>query len=65
MAVENDGDQHRTDRPQYVRDMRRIPRVEQRGWEVVRVINEDRPLDILAPMYEAYPRCGAETDKMA
>lgn len=66
LAVEYDGDQHRTDRPQYVRDMRRIPRIERCGWEVIRVINEDRPLDILARVYEAYlRRGGAEIDKMA
>jgi very-short-patch-repair endonuclease len=66
LAVEYDGDQHRTDRPQYVKDMRRIPRIERCGWEVIRVINEDRPLDILARVYEAYlRRGGAEIDKMA
>ena len=31
LAVEYDGDQHRTDRPQYVKDMRRHPRVAKRG----------------------------------
>ena len=66
LAVEYDGDQHRTDRPQYVKDTRRIPKIERRGWEVIRVINEDRPVDILARVYEAYlRRGGAEIDKMA
>jgi uncharacterized protein DUF559 len=66
LAVEYDGDQHRTDRPQYVKDARRIPRIERRGWQVIRVINEDRPNEILANVYEAWlRRGGAEIDKMA
>jgi hypothetical protein len=66
LAVEYDGDQHRTDRPQYVKDMRRIPRVERCGWGLIRVINEDRPAEILARVYEAWlHRGGAEIDEMA
>jgi hypothetical protein len=66
LAVEYDGDQHRTDRPQYVKDMRRIPRVEKCGWELIRVINEDRPAAILARVYEAYlRRGGTEIDELA
>ncbi len=66
LAVEYDGDQHRTDRPRYVKDMRRIPKIEKCGWEVIRVINEDRPAAILAQVYEAYlRRGGAEIDKLA
>jgi hypothetical protein len=66
LAVEYDGDQHRTDRPQYVKDRRRIPKVESCGWELIRVINEDRPSEILAAVYEAWlRRGGAEIDKMA
>ena len=66
LAVEYDGDQHRTDRPQYVKDMRRHPKIEKRGWEVVRVIAEDRESEILERVYEAYlRRGGAEIDKLA
>jgi hypothetical protein len=66
LAVEYDGDHHRTDRPAYVKDMRRIPKVERCGWELIRVINEDRPDAILARVYEAWLRHGgAEIDKMA
>lgn len=66
LAVEYDGEQHRTDRPQYVKDMRRIPKIERCGWGVIRVINEDRPAAILARVYEAHlRRGGAEIDKMA
>ena len=66
LAVEYDGDQHRTDRPQYVKDMRRHPKIEKRGWEVIRVIAEDRQSEILGKVYEAYlRRGGAEIDKLA
>jgi hypothetical protein len=66
LAVEYDGDQHRTDRPQYVKDMRRHPKIAERGWEVVRVIAEDRESEILGRVYESWlRRGGAEIDKMA
>ena len=47
VAVEYDGDQHRTDRRQYVKDIRRIEMLERMGWIIVRVVAEDRPADIL------------------
>src|SRR5262249_59778380 len=47
VAVEYDGDQHRTSRRQYVRDIRRLKALEDCGWIVVRVIAEDKPEDIL------------------
>ncbi len=66
LAVEYDGDQHRTDRPQYVKDMRRHPKIEKRGWEVIRVIAEDHESEILGRVYESWlRRGGAEIDKMA
>jgi hypothetical protein len=66
LAVEYDGDQHRTDRPQYVKDMKRHPRIAKCGWEVIRVIAEDRETEILASVYEAWlRRGGVEIDKMA
>lgn len=66
LAVEYDGDQHRTDRAQYVKDQRRIPRISACGWEVIRVVAEDRPADIVARVYEAHlRRGGAEIDELA
>ncbi|HET7075115.1 MAG TPA: hypothetical protein VFI55_13670 [Mycobacterium sp.] len=43
VALEYDGDQHRTDRRQYVSDIRRAEMFDRLGWHVIRVINEDRP----------------------
>ncbi|MGY4707975.1 type IV toxin-antitoxin system AbiEi family antitoxin [Mycolicibacterium sp. CBM1] len=65
LAVEYDGDQHRSDRRQYVRDIRRLAMVERRGWEVIRVIAEDRQAEVLLRVKEAFLRLGgAEIDEM-
>jgi hypothetical protein len=50
---EYDGDQHRTDRPQYVKDMRVIPKIERLGYVVDRVIKEDRPAAIVRRAWDA------------
>lgn len=47
VAVEYDGDQHRSDRRQYVKDIGRITMLEDLGWIVIRVIAEDHPNDIV------------------
>jgi hypothetical protein len=47
VAVEYDGDQHRSDRRQYVKDIRRQEMLERMGWIVVRVVAEDHPASIL------------------
>ena len=43
VAVEYDGDHHRTDRRQYVKDVRRLEMLERMGWIIVRVVVEDSP----------------------
>jgi len=47
VAVEYDGDQPRTDRRKFVKDIRRLELLGRRGWIVVRVVAEDRPADIV------------------
>jgi hypothetical protein len=47
VAVEYDGDQHRSDRRRYVKDQRRLRKLEQMGWIVIRVIAEDKPDDVV------------------
>jgi hypothetical protein len=47
VAVEYDGDQHRTDRRQYVKDIRRQEMLERMGWIIVRVVAEDLPANIV------------------
>ncbi|HEY1843124.1 MAG TPA: hypothetical protein VGG53_23415 [Mycobacterium sp.] len=61
-ALEYDGDHHRTDRRQYVKDIRRAEMLERLGWHVVKVIKEDRPRDIVERASRALARRGyAET----
>ncbi|SOX56240.1 DUF559 domain-containing protein, partial [Mycobacterium ahvazicum] len=47
VAVEYDGDQHRSDRRQYSWDIRRLETLERLGWIVVRIVAGDRPGDIV------------------
>jgi hypothetical protein len=56
VAVEYDGDQHRTDRWQYIKDIRRIAELERRDWIIVRVVAEDRPPDIIRRVRAAIAR---------
>ncbi|MEB3983825.1 DUF559 domain-containing protein [Mycobacterium sp. 663a-19] len=58
VAVEYDGDQHRTSRRQYVHDMRRLKMLQRLGWIVMRVIAEDRPDDVVREVREALRRQG-------
>jgi hypothetical protein len=47
VAVEYDGDHHRKDRRQYVKDIARLRMLESLGWSVIRVIAEDTPQDVI------------------
>ncbi|OBH49357.1 DUF559 domain-containing protein [Mycobacterium mantenii] len=58
VAVEYDGDQHRTSRRQYVRDIRRLHALADCGWIVVRVVAEDRPEAVIDRVREALRRRG-------
>lgn len=58
VALEYDGDHHRADRGQYVKDIRRAETLERLGWHVIRVIKEDRPRDIVERVSRALARCG-------
>jgi hypothetical protein len=53
VAAEYDGDHHRKDRKQYLKDIRRLEMLERLGWIVVRVVAEDRPLDVLNRIRQA------------
>lgn len=47
VAVEYDGDHHRKNRRQYVKDLGRLRMLEALGWIVIRVIAEDKPQDVI------------------
>jgi len=53
VAVEYDGDHHRTNRRQYAKDQRRIRKLEAMGWIVIRVIAEDMSEDVIRRVREA------------
>jgi hypothetical protein len=63
VAVEYDGDQHRTNRMQYVRDQRRLAKLADLGWVVIRVIAEDKPEDIPNRVFRALARRGYRPDR--
>jgi very-short-patch-repair endonuclease len=58
VAVEYDGDHHRKDRRQYVKDIARLRMLQALGWNVIRVIAEDRPEQWLARVTDALHAAG-------
>jgi hypothetical protein len=56
VAVEYDGDHHRSDRSQYNWDIRRLERLQHLGWVVIRVVAGDRPADIIRRVRAAFAR---------
>ncbi|BBY31219.1 hypothetical protein [Mycolicibacterium sediminis] len=58
IAVEYDGDQHRTDRRQYAWDVKRLRLVAEHDWLHVKVIAEDRPRDVLERVGQAWAARG-------
>ena len=58
VAVEYDGDRHRTDRRQFVKDINRLAMIQDQGWVVIRVVAEHRPEDIIGRVYLALTRRG-------
>lgn len=56
VAVEYDGDHHRTRRSQYSYDIRRLEMLQRRGWTVIRVTAEDSPDDVLRRVRDALAR---------
>ncbi|OBI83004.1 DUF559 domain-containing protein [Mycobacterium sp. E740] len=66
VAVEYDGDHHRKNRRQYVKDIGRLRMLESLGWIVVRVIAEDKPRDVIARAEAALVSrgCNLDIDKL-
>lgn len=53
VAVEYDGDHHRSDRRQYVKDQWRLRKLAEMGWIIIRVIVEDKPEDVIERVRQA------------
>ena len=47
VAVEHDGDHHRSDRRQYVKGQWPLRKLAELGWIIIRVIAEDKPEDVI------------------
>jgi hypothetical protein len=62
VAVEYDGDHHRKNRRQYVKDIARLRMLEALGWIVIRVIAEDSPQDVIARVESALLSRGCAVD---
>jgi hypothetical protein len=54
IALEYDGEQHRTDQVQYRWDVKRLRKVHERGWYHVKVIAGDRRGDVLQRVAQAW-----------
>ena len=63
VAVEYDGDQHRMDRRQFVKDIGRLAKFADLGWIVIRVVAEHRSDDILNRVLQALARRGYQRDR--
>jgi len=66
VAVEYDGDHHRKDRRQYVKDIARLRMLDALGWIVIRLVAEDEPKDVIARVEAALVRrgCHIEIDEL-
>ncbi len=62
VAVEYDGDHHRKDRRQYVKDIERLRMLDELGWIVIRVIAEQRPKEWLDRVENALLNRGCRFD---
>jgi very-short-patch-repair endonuclease len=54
VAVEYDGDHHRTDPDQYAKDIERLEKLQRKGWIIIRVIAGHRPGYILDRVRQAW-----------
>lgn len=54
LAVEYDGDHHRSDPVQFAYDIRRLADIDELGWRLVRVVARSRPDDVLGRVAQAW-----------
>lgn len=53
VALEYDGDQHQSDRVQYLKDRRVLPVLRRLGWHVIAVVKEDDPVEVIGALSRA------------
>lgn len=54
LTVEYDGDQHRTSRPQFVKDAERLEYIQSVGWMHIKVLAEHRGYDVIRRVQRAW-----------
>lgn len=54
IAVEYDGDHHRSDPVQFANDIRRLADIDELGWRLVRVVARSRPDEVLRRVAQAW-----------
>lgn len=64
VAIEYDGDHHRSDRRQYNRDIWRLEHLERLGWIVIRVVAGDQPNEIVRRVRSALARRAGVTSRL-
>ncbi|PRC46072.1 hypothetical protein C6A85_91950, partial [Mycobacterium sp. ITM-2017-0098] len=53
VAVEYDGEQHQSDREQYLKDRRVLPTLRRLGWHIIAVVKEDDPVEVIGALTRA------------
>lgn len=53
VAIEYDGDQHQTDRAQYLKDRQTMPVLRRLNWHVISIVKEDDPVEVLRSLNRA------------
>lgn len=53
VAVEYDGDQHRSEKRQFAWDVKRLEMLQRQGWIVIRVVAGDKPAEIIRRVHAA------------
>ena len=61
VAVEYDGDHHRTDRTQFAKDVVRLEELADLGWLIVRVVADNREADVLERVQRAWDARSSST----
>ncbi|MDZ4269387.1 MAG: hypothetical protein U1D00_27535 [Mycobacterium sp.] len=53
VAIEYDGDQHQSDRDQYLKDRRVLPVLNRLGWNVIGIVKENDPVGVIHELHNA------------
>jgi very-short-patch-repair endonuclease len=61
LAIEYDGDHHRSDRAQFAKDVVRLEELAALGWLVVRVVAGTPPTEVIRRVRRAWDVCGSST----